>query len=61
LHNNKKKIIYLIDAPMAQYKDNSNFNKPSLASSSEEGNPNMESLSKIEFSEGATICLKFRK
>jgi hypothetical protein len=41
--------------------NNSNFNKPSLASSCEEGNPNMESLSKIEFSEGATICLKFKK
>ncbi len=46
---------------MAQYKDNSNFNKPSLASSCEKGNPNMESLSKIEFSEGATVCLKFKK
>ncbi len=46
---------------MTQYKTHSNFNKPSFASSSEEGNPNMESLSKIEFSEGAPICLKFKK
>ncbi len=46
---------------MAQYKDNSNFNKPLPGFSCEEGNPNMELLSKIEFSEGATICFKFKK
>jgi hypothetical protein len=43
------------------HKYNSNFNKPSLAFSCGEGNPNMESLSKIEFNVGATICLKFKK
>lgn len=56
-----KKIKNSIDVSMAQYKDNSNLNKPSFASSCEEGNRNMESLSKIEFSEGGTICLKFKK